>query len=134
MPADHVLVVAHAQESIGPVEDAVARQVAEGAVVHLVWTDGEVGAATEFAPRRLQLMLLLARLADRGLPVTGEDAWLGDGSALIGIAAAVDADRILTLGVEDPLVLGALRAIGVPVQPLHGQGGEDPVSGVVVGA
>ncbi len=69
-----VVVVIDDLDDIGPIERFMVDLArSEDVGFHVVSTDeARMVVAPETAPRRLRLMLLMARLADRLIPVTGE--------------------------------------------------------------
>jgi hypothetical protein len=129
------MVVIGAVDEVCAVERAVVELVARQAVsVHLVSTDVDTaqGPFGEFAPRRLRLMLLLAKLADRGIEVTGEDVSLADPEGLGEAVARFRPDVIHVVGADPAVVEAAATAAvdqGVLVRPLQIEVAEVAVDG-----
>lgn len=73
--ARNVVVVIDDLDDLGPVEQFIVSLAAREDVGLHVVSAGAIDqlVAPEAAPRRLRLMLLMARLADRLIPVTGEE-------------------------------------------------------------
>lgn len=84
----HVVVVIDDLDDIGPIERFMVDLAHREQIgFHVVSTgDAHMVVAPEAAPRRLRLMLLMARLADRLIPVTGE---VVVGRELEALAAAI---------------------------------------------
>lgn len=124
------LVVFGDVEEVRDVERAVVELVrTRPAHVHLVAAEpgsGDVARppiSEELAPNRLRLMLLLAKLADRGVAVSGEDVCLDDAGVLLDVVDRTAPDVIHVMGQDRQVVDAAARAAvisGVLIRPLDG--------------
>lgn len=124
------LVVFGDAEEVRDVERAVIELArASPAQIHLVSVDVvRLPVGEEFAPGRLRLMLLLAKLADRGLAVSGEDVCLDDPGVLVDVVDRTAPDVIHVMGQDRRIVDAAARAAvvaGVLIRPLEVPRGAD---------
>ena len=120
--AKRVVVLFHDEDELRPVEEAIVDMAGcEDATFHLVSTDdAEALVLEEMSPRRLRLMLLLAKLSDRMVVVTGEDASLTDRHQLREAIAQQRPDVLHVAGDPSRLqqALGQSQAVLPPLQPL----------------